>query len=118
MSWILSMYEDDDPGEQQEQYFDLAPKIIHKSIEEQLRDSEYTGILENTPRNVIDPSPEALDPLKVVAGMAATTAVVGGLYFGAKAVGKGISSGYNKLTQHRKSPEQQVKEQKAENQQK
>lgn len=109
------MYGDDDPGEQQEQYFDLAPKIINLSIEDQLRDSEYTGILENTPRNIIDPSPKSIDPAGVVTGLAIAGAVGAGLYFGGKAIGKGISSGYNKLTQHRKSPEQQVKEQKAEN---
>lgn len=108
MSWLLSMYGDeDDPGEQQDTYYNLAPRIIEKSIEEQIMNAEYAGILENTPLQIIDPTPKGLDPLKVAGGVAATTAIGAGLYFGYHSI-------KNKVTKHRKSPEEMVKEQKAE----
>ena len=109
------MYGEDDPGEQVNTYYDLAPRIIENSVKEQVLNAEYTGILENTPREVIDVTPEGLDPLKVGAGIVTTGLVIGGAYYGAKKIGQGLNFGYNKLTQHRKSPEQKVKEEQQRN---
>lgn len=110
MSWLLSVYGDeDDPGEQVNTYSSLAPRIIDNAFTEQISNAEYVSILENAPRNVIDPTPEGLDPLKVAGGIAAAGAVVAGTYYGAKAIGSGLNFGYNKL-RNKMSPEQKVKE--------
>lgn len=94
------MYGDDEPGDQVTTYHTLAPRIIEESYRNQLSSAEYVGILENTPRNIVDPTPtSSLDPLKVGAGIAGAAAIGTGLYFG-----------YNAY-KHRKSPEQSVKEQ-------
>jgi hypothetical protein len=98
MSWLLSMYGEDEPGDQENTYFDLAPRIIECSIQEQMENAQFTGILENTPRQIVDPTPTGVNPLLVGAGVAGAAAIGASLYFG-----------YHTLA-HRKSPEQQVKE--------
>lgn len=93
MSWLLEMYGDDEPGDQVNTLYTLTPRIVEESYREQMEGASYVGILENTPRQVIDPTPTGVSNLAIGAGVAGAAAIGAGLYFG-----------YHSLA-HRKSPE-------------
>lgn len=115
MSWLLSMYGDeDDPGEQENTYLPLVSGIIDNAVQDQVSSAGYAGLLENTPKQVIDPTPDGLDPLKVAGGIAAAGAIGVGAYYGVKAVGSGLNFGYNSIKK-RLSPEQEVKKEEMKN---